>query len=406
MTFLHAPTLALAIAIVQSALTAILLFFLFTRKTYPGFARLISCQVFWCAAYFLILGRGVLPDAISIVLANYLIILGLGILYEGLAEIADSPSSGRTRAMIHLGGLACIALMSWHLYIEPNFNARVAELNVYRIAMSGLCVALVLRHRASPQFRAVLPLMMVLFGVSIVSSAGRAFLVMQAAPIESVSNDLMFHLHMLVDLFLFVVFGFIVLLLSTVRTEQELEVARRQAEHASRADPLTGLWNRLHFESAGRFEEARAKRYKLPLSVMVFDIDHFKDVNDRNGHLTGDSVIRAVASVATDTLRSSDLIFRWGGEEFVVLLPVDIHAAADAAEKLRLAIEGTEIPGCGKVTVSVGVAQMDSDKDLMECLQRADKQLYRAKEAGRNRTMVQAGTGGSGTAAVAQEGAL
>lgn len=401
---LHTATLAIAIAIVQLALTAILLFFLATRKIYPGFPRLVGCQVFWCAGYLLILGRGALPDWLTVIVANYLVILGIGVVYEGLAEFADKPSAWRTRAMIHLGGLACLALMAWHTYIEPDINARVAEINIYRLAISVMCVALVLRHRTSPRFRAVLPLLLVLFGVSIVSAALRAYFALHAAPIANLHDDPLFRVHMLVDLFLFVVIAFIVLLLSTVRSEQELEEARRLADQAARADPLTGLWNRLHFESAGRIEETRAQRYGLPLSVMMFDIDHFKVVNDRSGHLMGDRVIRAVAAVATGSLRSSDLIFRWGGEEFVVLLPVEAHAAAEAAEKLRLAVEATEIPGWGRVTVSVGVAQMDADKGLTECLQRADKLLYGAKEAGRNRTMVQADADGIGTAGAGGNG--
>jgi len=395
---LHTPTLALAIAIVQLALTAILLFFLATRKIYPGFPRLVGCQVFWCTGYLLLLGRGALPDWVTVIVANYLVILGMGVIYEGLAEFADKPSARRTRAMIHLGGLLCIAMMAWHTYIEPDINARVAEINAYRVAISVMCIALVLRDRISPRFRAVLPLMLALFGVSIVSAGLRAYFALQATPIDSLYDDPLFRLHMLVDLCLFVMIAFIVLLLSTVRSEQELEEARRRADQAARADPLTGLWNRLHFESAGRVEEARAQRYGLPLSVMMFDIDHFKAVNDGSGHLMGDRVIHAVASVAASTLRSSDLIFRWGGEEFVVLLPVDANAAAEAAEKLRLAVEGTEIPGWGRVTVSIGVAQMDADKGLTECLQRADKLLYRAKEAGRNCAMVQADADGIGTA--------
>ncbi len=386
---LHTPTLSIAIAIVQFALSATLLFFLSTRKAYPGIARLVSCQVLWCAGYLLLLGRGVVPDWASVLLANYLFILGIGQIYEGLSEFSGNRIALPTRAVIHLGGVVTIAMMTWHSYIEPDFNARVAEFNTYRLVLSSMCMGLVLRHRDSPRFRVVLPLLLAVFGISVVSTALRAGVALYTTSIDSLDNDVMFRLHMLSDLVLFVVIAFIVLLLSTVRSEQELEEARRQADQAARADPLTGLWNRLHFESAGRIEEARARRYGVPLSVMMFDIDHFKTVNDRSGHLIGDRVIRAVASMTTSTLRSSDLIFRWGGEEFVVLLPVDAKAAAEAAEKLREAVAGMEIPGWGSVTVSIGVAQMEVGKDLAECLQRADKLLYRAKHEGRDRVEAQ-----------------
>jgi two-component system cell cycle response regulator len=121
--------------------------------------------------------------------------------------------------------------------------------------------------------------------------------------------------------------------------------------------------------------------------VLIFDIDHFKLINDRHGHAIGDQVIRKVAAQAVATLRSSDQLFRWGGEEFVVLLPVNARAAVEAAGKLRQRIAATDFDAAGTVTISVGVAQLAETESMESALQRADAMLYCAKDSGRNCVM-------------------
>ena len=153
-------------------------------------------------------------------------------------------------------------------------------------------------------------------------------------------------------------------------------------------DTLTGLFNRHSFDKTLRKEWRRRHRYKRPLSMIMIDIDHFKQVNDTHGHQKGDSVLRTVGGIIHDNIRSSDYPCRYGGEEMAVILPeTTLNSAIITAEKLRRIIEKQveEIEGF-VVTVSMGVSSCMSDmKDPCDIVERADKALYMAKDAGRNR---------------------
>lgn len=168
----------------------------------------------------------------------------------------------------------------------------------------------------------------------------------------------------------------------------ELRETNRVLEQLALSDSLTGLANRRRFFEQASAEVVRAQRYRHPLSVQMFDLDHFKLINDRFGHIAGDNVLRAIADVLRANLRRNDLAARIGGEEFAVLLPeTDVDAAECHAERLRQAIAsyrfGADLPD---ITVSVGVSCLETGETTIEAvLLRADKALYRAKMAGRDR---------------------
>jgi len=165
----------------------------------------------------------------------------------------------------------------------------------------------------------------------------------------------------------------------------------RHTRELSITDELTGLYNRRYFNQRYEREVLRAKRYKRPLSVIMVDIDYFKNYNDINGHILGDEVLKKVANSLESNLRKADIVARYGGEEFVILLPeIDKNQADQVAEKLRLAIEKGKFPReefqpKGTVTISLGLATLPDDssnsQELLEC---ADRALYRAKANGRN----------------------
>ncbi|MES9991945.1 MAG: GGDEF domain-containing protein [Candidatus Thiodiazotropha sp.] len=171
--------------------------------------------------------------------------------------------------------------------------------------------------------------------------------------------------------------------------QQQLETERRLAQ----VDPLTGIANRRAFSERLKSEIARSERSGSPLSLVVWDIDHFKKINDTYGHPFGDDVIRCVAQVIDSHLRESDFTARYGGEEFVALLPeCDAEGARALAEKISQVIQQS---GCCfnviglKLTVSCGIASLhgpDRDETLFK---RADDALYRAKVSGRNRVVVE-----------------
>ena len=168
-------------------------------------------------------------------------------------------------------------------------------------------------------------------------------------------------------------------------------------EHENTTDPLMGIGNRRYMEQRLLSEFHRAKRYRHPLSLIMMDIDHFKAVNDQWGHLVGDAVLKSLANLIVDTVRDSDIVCRYGGEEIVVILPhTEGQAAVKVAESLRLKIEdndiATEVDGgrCGsiRVTASFGVSAICADIDSVHSLLgQADKALYFAKKLGRNKTM-------------------
>lgn len=166
----------------------------------------------------------------------------------------------------------------------------------------------------------------------------------------------------------------------------ELSAANRELTRLAITDALTGICNRRHFQETLAVEIARARRYGNPLSLVMFDIDHSKAINDRHGHQAGDRVLIEVAARARDNLRVSDHLARWGGEEFMIMLPQgDQGAARYLAEKLRSLIAATPFGEIGQVTSSFGVTEFDPRETEDACLQRLDAALYAAKAAGRNR---------------------
>lgn len=168
-------------------------------------------------------------------------------------------------------------------------------------------------------------------------------------------------------------------------------------------DPLTGLHNRFKLSPRLIDEMQRVDRYKTPLSLVMFDIDHFKKVNDTYGHPVGDSVLVQLSRFVLSQIRSTDLLARWGGEEFFILVPgLEGAMALQVAEKLRVAIGNTVFEGAGSVTCSFGVAQYASGETAAEFIARADAALYRAKASGRNQAeLAQPDSRSSGLASVA-----
>jgi diguanylate cyclase (GGDEF)-like protein len=169
----------------------------------------------------------------------------------------------------------------------------------------------------------------------------------------------------------------------------------QQLAAAARTDPKTGLLNATAWQREADGEVARAQRAESPLALLLVDVDHFKSVNDSHGHLVGDEVLRALASELRQQVRESDVVGRFGGEEFTVLLPrTDAAGACRIAERLRSSASGLSVAAADariRVTVSIGVAVFgEHGRDLFELLAAADVALYRAKDAGRNQVRLYA----------------
>lgn len=167
--------------------------------------------------------------------------------------------------------------------------------------------------------------------------------------------------------------------------------AQKELERVSVTDRLTGLANRQKLDEVLEQERVRYQRYQHPYSVIILDIDRFKEINDQFGHQTGDVALRAVSQVLANAVRSSDTVGRWGGEEFLVVCPqTDLNGALTLAETLRTVVEGAESGVPRRITASFGVAQA-TRADTTELVNRADRALYRSKEEGRNRITAASG---------------
>jgi diguanylate cyclase (GGDEF)-like protein len=167
----------------------------------------------------------------------------------------------------------------------------------------------------------------------------------------------------------------------------EQEIYKKELEERSLQDPLTGLGNRRKYQSRVEDEMVRECRYKIPFSIISFDIDHFKKVNDTYGHLKGDEVLKEYTHLVQTHLRELDEVFRVGGEEFLIITPnTTIKDAACLAEKLRKIIE--EHKKVVPITASFGVSEYHECEDEEELLKRADDALYEAKNSGRNRVVM------------------
>lgn len=166
----------------------------------------------------------------------------------------------------------------------------------------------------------------------------------------------------------------------------ELQQAMTYFHRLASEDSLTGLWRRWRFEEAAEQEMDRTRRYGGPLSLAILDVDHFKNINDQLGHSAGDQVLIRLSRLLKDNLRSVDVLARWGGEEFVIMLPnTSVQDALGVIEKLRDLTFRESFPAMGTVTLSGGIAEWQPGQTFDGWFTEADDALYAAKAAGRNR---------------------
>lgn len=179
--------------------------------------------------------------------------------------------------------------------------------------------------------------------------------------------------------------GHVVELLGVTRDISDRKVFETELTRLAETDPVTGVWNRRHGRELLEAATAQPDHASGPLSVLMVDIDNFKAINDTYGHEAGDTVLVELARRLAGAVRSTDMVARWGGEEFVILLrDCTLDDAAPRAEKIRRQIADVSFPGFGTITVSIGAAQLVAGEDVTSWVARSDKALYQAKRAGRN----------------------
>lgn len=378
-------TLALTVSISLFTIAILSVFFVLTTKSYFGSAYWAASLVLLSVGFLALTLRGTIPDIVSILGVNYCIYLSLCLFYDGLARFHGRGGRAPVNPFNHGVALATVGVVLYYSYFDVSVNARIVLFHTFQLFISIRLLALLAQLRPT-WHRSPLVLLAVVFLALACVSLARIHVTLNAPPMTSLlKNDLGLRLMMLINLVVSIVLSFSMMLLTHIRIEDELEEARGKAELDSRTDSLTGLWNRHHFETEIQREIDRATRYRHPATLLMFDIDHFKNVNDEHGHLAGDEVLKEVARCARDAMRTTDLPCRWGGEEFIVLLPETDDEAVKAAEHLRQYIEAHVFPPVGRITISVGVAQLRANENLGGWMRRVDAALYRAKARGRNR---------------------
>jgi diguanylate cyclase (GGDEF)-like protein len=308
--------------------------------------------------------------------------------------------------------IACITLLFWATF-KSGLNRRFADpsLAVWQVGVAILFLAYIL-YRAGPAREGLILLypLALLFGV-LRLSAKRLMLL---AALALAAHGAVLHLSYLHDdygdfdldtaiaefavlmivLPWFAVMGGYVnrMRLRLAETNRELSMALERIEALAIRDELTGGYNRRFMLDALARERSRAERLREPFSICLLDIDHFKSINDTLGHAAGDAVLHELPSIAGQGLRGVDVFGRFGGEEFLLVLPgTGLEGARRVAERVRAAIGAAQFPGLPagrRVTVTLGLAERAAGEDVRALLKRADRALYAGKGAGRNRVEV------------------
>jgi len=326
--------------------------------------------------------RNYIPDLFSIVLPNVLLILSMTFVHFGLVVFYQFDTQPVKR--IHFIMLLTMLFSSlFFTYIDNNINARIVVISFIVsiqccfIMRSLLAAHLINHHKANFTIA-----MSFLFFATFF--AFRGLITLSAEPLQDFMNAGLLHsLSIIVYQFVVILTSFGLVWIVSYRIQR---ILKEQATH----DSLTRVFNRRALEEIINTEHSRSQRKLAPLSVIMLDIDNFKHFNDTFGHSTGDQVLVEVADVLIKNTRAYDSIARFGGEEFIILLPdTSADKAELIAEKLRKKIAEHEYSFKSHtdtgVTASFGATECDLAKEnWLKVLERADNALYRAKEAGRN----------------------
>ena len=374
-------TLMVMAAGLYVSLTLIMLYTYRYRQTYPGFGFFTLGQALWSVG-ILALQYRFLGEKFSLVSANLLLLLQPASWYQGLALYGGVGNIRKRVWPNYAVVLAGAGFLAHYVYVDFDTCKRI-------LIFSGCSAILYLRMALEPYvvkkwktysmqslFATITAIVGIAYTLRILWTWDRLHCLVGGP--DPITKSLL-----ILSMLLFPLMTFSLLSMTSGRIESELLETRDALRHQAQTDALTGLTNRRHFLYLAQTAVEQAQTHEEPLSLLMLDLDHFKDINDTHGHQTGDNVLRAVGRCLGMVLRSQDTVGRLGGEEFGVLLPgLDAKAAVGVAHRLRRAVAGLRPEGL-PVTVSLGVATGTDDVDAL--LGRADECLYAAKRAGRNR---------------------
>jgi len=345
----------------------------------------------WLGAAFASGGMGALlltlyqqiPRFFGIVLSDVLILLAFVLLHVAILDMRDGrsrwPKLGTTLVAIHL------ATYSWMTFLHPMPRPRIALFGILvSIQLAQTTLLLIRGARRGGRLPAwfMATLLVVLIGVNLYRSAALLFFKRYHQPgSASVLQTVTFLIFIAAAMG--IAFGFF--WMTTAELSHELETM-------ASTDPLTRIYNRRVFREWCEREFDRSLRTGNAFSLLMMDLDHFKEINDRYGHRGGDEMLMAVVETMQDSVRGIDILGRWGGEEFVALLPgTNMDSALIVAQRVRTNIEKLLLDtgeGTMRMTVSLGIATLRNREDGLDAMfLRADRALYQAKQGGRNQVL-------------------
>lgn len=323
---------------------------------------------------FLFLGRNYIPDLLSIVMANMLVIAGFMLMNQGLRKFFQIPIFYSKTVLVVFLTFYAINFV-WFTYVDNNLFVRVILFTTSGLIVLVDGLLILLRN-----FLKGLGVMILTSAVILLILARLMRLIVivleKEIPATLFENSFSQLLIIASPYFAIPIATVAFVVLAYERLTQRLNQLLRE-------DELTKTLNKKTFFNEAQKEIARALRYQHPTTFLMIDIDHFKEINDTRGHIYGDKVLKEIGQNIKSVLRATDLVSRFGGDEFMVALPeTDIETAQDVARRIMTTIEKDPINGC---TVSIGIAALTAEADKLELiLNRADIALYQAKKDGRN----------------------
>ena len=371
------PRTILLLTGIMGGLMSLVLYAL--KRNYPASIKGLGD---WSAALLLLFmggmlvaGRGKLPNFISVSVSNFLLWCGLYLAYVGTQRFFGA----KPRVAPWMAVITGVALVQvWFTLVEPSYHMRLILTTVVTAVLSGVHAWLVFRQ-GSITFARGLAVSVLIFLLTaqvmrLVTSFSMPFPT-NAAFLDTSPIQLIYVTS----------FAFSILLFSISTVLMATDRLRIELEHLANHDSLTNALTRRNLDDACRSELERCRRHGRSMALLMMDLDHFKAINDRYGHQTGDRVLTTFVAKVNALLRGPDQLGRFGGEEFVALLPdTALDEALLVAERIRDACAlADQAPAC---TVSIGVTTNQRDDDSVDTLlARADTALYRAKANGRNR---------------------
>lgn len=375
-------TLYIVFVTITVSLCILMLFIWRTNRTYPGFGLWTLANVSAAAGFVFLVLYGSVSEFATVIIANTLTFGSTLLCFLGNRRFLDFSRAW----LFSIATLALnSALMIYFEYFDNQPGYRIISLSLLLVIVSGRSAydfrrAWLKEGNASYAFVSVVYLT---FSIAMFARAASTYW------LAGGGRNWIQPLSFLVFIIFAIAWTFIYMILNNEKLQQELKTTRAEFEKLATTDFLTGINNNRRFFEIGEIEIQRARRFRHALTVIMFDIDYFKKINDTYGHAAGDAVLIAIVDICKFNLRELDTLGRLGGEEFGILLPhTDIDVAKMVAGRLRRAFDETRIalPSDNiKITASFGVTELsETDKTLKDLLDRADSALYEAKQSGRN----------------------